>query len=277
MSRVVIAIPCHRDEPGVVTTARALAADAEQFPACRVAVCVNGPGAATAPAATSLGALGDSVESIPLEVVTDDRASKPIAWNLLRSLAGDADVVVFADADVLIDRGSVPALVDAIERGAHLAAASQRPRPAQSMAGRVASVPFRLAFGGLPGTLYAARVSALPEAMPEVLLDDAWLFATIGEQNTVRVPEAVAWFNPPESWRDLWRQRRRAEAGKRQLRALGVPLAASPPGLSPTGVLRAYRLRELPMVAALAAVKAAAALAARIRPAQWGTAPSTKR
>ncbi len=273
MSSVVIAVPCHRDEPAIGATVRALAGDASGMADTRIIVCVNGRDAEESPAARQLRAITDL--AVPLEVIHLERASKPAAWNALRDVP--ADITVFADADIGVEPGSIPALVGAIEHGdTDLAAAAQRPYPAVTAAGRAAVTPFRLAFGGLAGTLYAARTAALPGQMPGVLLDDAWLFGTMGEHRVVHEPKAVAWFKPVESWRDLWRQRRRAEAGKQQLRAMNVPLARAPEGLGARSVLRDYPRRELPAVLALAVVKAAAAVWSRVRPARWEPAVTTK-
>ena len=112
--------------------------------------------------------------------------------------------------------------------------------------------------------------------MPDVLLDDAWLFAAVGPDRIRRVPQAVAVFRPPTRWRDLWRQRVRAEGGKRELRRLGLPLAVAEGGLSMARVARKYPWREWPDVVALAAVKAAASAWSRVRGPGWRPATTTK-
>jgi hypothetical protein len=131
----------------------------------------------------------------------------------------------------------------------------------------------------LLGTLYAVRSDALPVGMPtEVLLDDAWVFAQLSAKGRVeQVPLATAAVQLPTRWRDLWRQRVRAEAGKRQLRALGLPLAEPPrESTSIYRTLVAYPPREWPFVAALAAVKFAASLQARRGHPEWKLAVTTK-
>lgn len=272
--RVVAAVPCHRDEPGVARTLADLSDNVSHLDGARIVVCINGPGAKTSPAAAA-------VAEVPgVEARFIEQASKPAAWNLLRS--EPADVTVFSDADVRIEPGSIAALVDALEENpdAVLATASQRPDAVESAAARVATVPFKLEWGGVAGTLYAARTEWLPQMPDDVVLDDAWLWAAanaMGEGCIVRVPEAVATFRPASRWRDLWRQRLRAEAGKRQLRSWNLETAPAPKASRPSAAtLRAYRPTEFPAVAALAGIKLAASVWSRLRQPDWGTAPTTK-
>ncbi len=273
--RVVAAVPCHRDEPAVARTLADLSDNLARLDGARIVVCINGPGARTSPAAAA-------VAEVPgVEARFIDQASKPAAWNLLRS--EPADVTVFSDADVRIEPGSVAALVDALEEhpDAVLASAAQRPEADASLPSRVAAIPFKLDWTGVAGTLYAARTEWLPQMPDDVVLDDAWLWAAasaMGEGSIVHAPQAVATFRAASSWRDLWRQRLRAEAGKRQLRSWNIRLAPSPKASRPSAAtLRAYRPTELPAVAALAAIKLAAAAWSRMRQPDWGTAPTTKR
>ena len=272
--KVVVAVACHRDEPAVGSTVADLSADMESLPQAQLVVCVNGPDPASSPAAVALA----EVPGVQLRFL--EQASKPAAWNLLRS--EPADVTVFSDADVGVRRGSVPALVEALSAAptAVLAAARQTPVPGRTFAARVGAIPFELDWGGVAGTLYAARTAWLPAMPDDVILDDAWLWAaaeSLGEDAIVRVPDAVATFRTASSWRDLWRQRLRAEAGKRQLRSRGLKLAPAPTGGRPSiAMVRAYPLRDLPAVAALAAVKLGAASWSRFRQPGWGSAPTTK-
>ena len=65
--RVVIAIPCHRDEPNVAATVQSLAASAETVPgAVRIVVCVNGRDPGSGPAAAALDARGAALHRAPL-------------------------------------------------------------------------------------------------------------------------------------------------------------------------------------------------------------------
>lgn len=271
MNRVVVAVPCHRDEPGVAATVRALLASAERLEQpWRLVVCVNGPASTTSPAADSLAAL-------PVTVRYLDVGSKPAAWTVLRH--EPADVHVFADADVTVNPWALPALVDALGAKGVVGAAAKQDHVGDGLVARVARVPHRLAWGGILGTLYAARSDALPDEMPgDMLLDDAWVFAHLQAAGRVaQVPLATATVQLPTRLRDLWRQRVRAEAGKQQLAALGLPTAPAPPeARSVYRTLVAYPPREWPFVAALAALKAAAALRARRGAVAWKPAESTK-
>ena len=274
--KVVLAVPCHEDEPSVEATVRSLAASAAGVRRggddIRLVVCVNGRDPSNSRARRALRGLD---VGIPMEVTELAVPSKTAAWNRLR--AEDADIIVFADADISVEPVAVPALVDALRDERYDAAAgTQRHIIPTSVAGRVAAIPHRLRWGGLLGTLYAARTRSLPERMPDVLLDDAWLFGTIGANRIARVADATATVRLAATWRDLWRQRVRAEAGKVQLRKLGVELAAPPKELSPLGVARNYPAREWPLVAALFVVKVAARVRSRFAGDRWRPAASTK-
>lgn len=272
--KVVVAVAAHRDEPAVAHTVLVLSDDASALQDVRVVVCVNGPAPRESPAAIQLA------EVPGVDVRFLDRASKPAAWNLLR--AEPADVTVFCDADVEVVPGSLPALVSALAASpaAVVATAAQSPRPPSSLTGQVAATPFKLGWGGVAGTLYAARTAWLPEMPEDVLLDDGWLWSQAsrhGDGGIVHVPEARATFEVATTWRDLWRQRLRAEAGKRQLKSWGLALAPPPAAARPsTSTLRAYPVREWPAVASLAAIKLAANFWSRFRQPEWGSATSTK-
>ena len=273
--RVVIGIPCHRDEPGIARTLASLAASAARLEhEWRIVVCVNGPDSAASPAAAAVRA-ADASSRVTLRLL--DVGSKPAAWTVLRH--EPADVHVFADADVTVNAWALPALVDAVSAAGVVAAAARQEHLGDGVVAHVARVPHRLEWGGILGTLYAARSDALPDEMRrDVLLDDAWLFAQLGSKGRVeQVKLATATVQLPTRWRDLWRQRVRAEAGKQQLRALGLPMAE--PAAETKSVYRtlvAYPPREWPYVAALAAVKLAAALRARRGRSEWKLATSTK-
>lgn len=274
MSRVVIGVPCHRDEPGIARTVESLAASALRLENhdWRIVVCVNGPDSTHSPAADAVRAAGGRVSLRLLDV-----GSKPGAWNVLRH--EPADVYVFADADVLVNTLAIPALVEAVAAKGVVAAAAKQDHRGEGLVAHVALVPHRLEWGGLLGTLYAARSEALPGEMPtDVLLDDAWLFAQLGAAGRVeQVTLATATVQLPTRWRDLWRQRVRAEAGKQQLRALGLPMAKPPSeSTSVYKTLVAYPPREWPFVATLAVVKVAASLQARRGHPEWKLATTTK-
>jgi hypothetical protein len=238
--------------------------------AVRIVVCINGRKPGDGPAAA---ALDDA--TLPCTVELLDVASKPAAWNRLR--AEPADIHMFADADIAVNEGALPALVAALDAPGAVAATAMQSHLGDGAVARTARVPHHLSWGGLLGTLYAAKTDALPTAMPDVILDDAWLFATLGANHVVQVRGAVAEVKLPTRWRDLWRQRVRAERGKAQLRSLGLPLATPPREASPLRAWKAYPRAEWPYVALLAGIKAAAAGRARFGSPKWDLAESTKR
>jgi cellulose synthase/poly-beta-1,6-N-acetylglucosamine synthase-like glycosyltransferase len=273
-STVAICVPCHRDEPGILRTVASLHESATRLEdPFRIVVCINGVDSGSGAAAAAL-------RDNPYGAITRllDTASKPVAWNALRH--EPADIHVFADADVTVNKWALPALVDALRAPGVVAAAAKQEHVGDGLVAHVARVPHRLAWGGILGTLYAAHSAALPEDMPpDVLLDDAWLFAQLSTKGRVeQVPLATATVQLPTRWRDLWRQRVRAEAGKQQLASLALDAAPPPPeATSVYRALVAYPPKEWPFVAALAAVKLLAARSARKGYRGWELATSTKR
>ncbi|MDP1795248.1 MAG: glycosyltransferase family 2 protein [Acidimicrobiales bacterium] len=272
--QVVICVPCHRDEPGIARTVASLAESAARLEQpWRIVVCING-------ADPGNGAAANALRSQPgmASVRLLDVASKPAAWTALRE--EPADIHVFADADISVGKWAIPALVDGLREAGVVGTAAKQEHLGDGTVARVARIPHRLYWGGLLGTLYAAKTAALPEVMPNgVLLDDAWLFAHLGAQGRVAAaPLAVATVQLPSRWRDLWRQRVRAEAGKQQMQALDLPLAQPPKeATSIYRTLVAYPPADWPYVAALAAIKFAAARRARKGNVDWKLATSTKR
>ena len=271
--RIVIGVPCHRDEPGIARTVASLTESAERLEdPWRIVVCVNGKDPANGAATAALRANPGRALVRLLDV-----ASKPAAWTALRDEPGD--VHVFVDADVTVNKWALPALIDGLDAPGVVATAAKQAHVGDGLVAHIARVPHRLDWGGLLGTLYAARTEALPLEMPtEVLLDDAWLFAQLSAVGTVaQSPLATATVQLPTRWRDLWRQRVRAEAGKQQLRELGLPMAAPPQeATSLYRTLVAYPPREWGHVGALAAIKFFAARRARKGYTNWKLATSTK-
>ncbi len=85
MSRVVIVVPCHRDEPGIARTVASLAESAARLEHdWRIVVCVNGPDSARGPAAEALRNC-----DVPVTVRLLNIGSKPAAWNVLRHEPAD--------------------------------------------------------------------------------------------------------------------------------------------------------------------------------------------
>lgn len=263
MTTVVGVVPCYERDAGVSLTVASLREQME-----RVVVCVNGESPADSPAARELAGSG-------AEVVLLTPGSKPKAWARLRQV--EADILVFCDADAIVEPGAVAAMVRALEDDPDLAvaAAEQHFEPPTSLPGRVAAVPFRLSFTGIAGPLYAGRRDLLPTEVPELYLEDAWLTEHLGDR-VRRVPGAASRIRMPETWSDLWTQRVQTAAARRTLREMGVVLPPGPPGLTPTTVVRTYPVGEWPAVAILAVVKLAAMVRARLGPVRKRSPASTK-
>jgi cellulose synthase/poly-beta-1,6-N-acetylglucosamine synthase-like glycosyltransferase len=147
--------------------------------------------------------------------------SKVAAWNAIRA-AARAPVIVFADADVRVGTAAIGLLVDRLRRSPELAIVAGREEPlvtaADGLVARVAALPHRFDFGNVPGRLYALRVAALPEPMPDsVLHEDAYLSVRLGRARFAKEAGAVVYLRPPTTWDEYLRQRIRNEVGKLQL------------------------------------------------------------
>lgn len=242
-ARITLAIPSRSDEPALGRTlARALADwSASHYAvthALEVVVCVNGTGAASSVPLADLRSLA-ARRKIPLAVVSVDRgetwpppvaplgliallterAGKPLAWNLLRCGAR-SEFALFLDADVEMTPGAIGALLDVLARTPQAAVVSPRTAcaPRDSLLERILAVPYAIDWPNLSGQLYAARLAALPERMPEdMIIDERWLELTVGRSRVRRVPEVRVVVRLPATLRDFVRQRVRIEMGKLQL------------------------------------------------------------
>lgn len=253
-----IAIPCRTDEPGLERTlARALEAwRRAPLAATRleVLVCLNGPGGrqlATAlaafaraqgialverdlddPAAPPAPAAGDQ---LAMEALTTRRVGKAIAWNLLRGRArGRLGFFLDADVDFAPDTFALLLAGLASAPGAVIASARTICAPRAGLFERIMAAPYGVDFPNLSPQLYAARVDALPRAMPEDLIEpERWLELTVGREAIVRVPAARVVVRLPGTLADFFRQRIRIEMGKVQMRreyAALLPRSARQPG-----------------------------------------------
>jgi hypothetical protein len=240
---VTLAVPCRSDEPALERTLDAALASwrhAAQASSHRleVLVCVNGdradePRRALRAFATRtdapLAELDlDAAESGSLPALTAPlvvaglftrRVGKSHAWNILRVRAR-APVALFMDADVSFGREVFGRLLDALARHPEAALASGKttcaPRPGTFET--VMAAPYGVDFPNLSPQLYAARLTALPAALPEDLLEpEHWLELTLGHQAIARVPEAHVEVRLPGTLADFFRQRVRIEMGKVQL------------------------------------------------------------
>ena len=126
MTSVAVVIAAHQDEPALAATIDSLARDLIATGGGRVVVCVNGRAPAGSVAWKQMQDAAARAE-VPVAGVLENRASKPAAWNVLRGV--EADVLVFADADIEVRAGSITALLRALDDPAVvIAAAGQSPR-----------------------------------------------------------------------------------------------------------------------------------------------------
>src|SRR5213593_623885 len=217
---VTLAVPCRSDEPALGRTLAAALASWRQAPASathglEVLVCLNGadgprPRAdllafardASAPLVEIDLERGEGAASAPpasaaltVAALVTRRAGKPIAWNALRRRARASAKTTCA------------------------------PRP--GLFEGIMAAPYGVDFPNLSPQLYAARVAALPPAMPEDLIEpERWLELMLGCKRIIRVPAARVAVRLPGTLPDFFRQRIRIEMGKVQLARQYPELAA---------------------------------------------------
>jgi hypothetical protein len=277
-----LAIPCRADEPALGRTLAAAVASWRRSPEARgrgldVLVCLNGRDGERPRA--DLAAFA-AAEGIPLHEVTVDqawpqepppadgalnlvifstsRAGKAIAWNVLRVRAR-SDLAVFLDADVSFTDDAVGRLVGALAETPAAAIASARTvcaaRP--GLFEGIMAAPYAVVFPNLSPQLYAARLAALPAAMPEDLIEpEHWLELVVGSDRILRLAGVEVAVRLPASLDDFFRQRIRIEMGK-------VQLARDYPGLT-ARILPQPGVRDaLASLGAAGSVRLAAYLALR--------------
>jgi hypothetical protein len=270
---VTLAVPCRSDEPGLGRTLAAALASWRHAPASashglEVLVCLNGPDGlrpradlrafardAGVPLAEidlerASGAAPAASASLTMAALVTRRAGKPIAWNALHRRARGT-VAIFMDADVSFAADAFALLLGALAASPHAALASAKttcaPRP--GLFEGIMAAPYGVDFPNLSPQLYAARLAALPAAMPEDLIEpERWLELVLGADRIVRVPAARVAVRLPGTLRDFFRQRIRIEMGKvqlarayRELAARGAPqprAGAALASLGPGGVVR---------------------------------------
>jgi len=248
--RVTLAVPCRADEPDLGRTLAAALASWRAEPAGRleVLVCVNGAGAAQAPALAELARAAAAAGAPPPRIVDADapgtalvadpapvavvglvtaRTGKAVAWNLLRAHAR-GERILFLDADVTFAPDTFARLLAALDGapGAVLASARTRGVPRPTAFERIMAAPYGVAFPNLSPQLYAARAAGLPPGMPEDLIEpERWLELIVGPDRLVHAPGAEVRVRLTRDLRDFFRQRIRIEMGK-------VQIARDYPGLS---------------------------------------------
>ena len=252
--RVTLAVPCRADEPDLGRTLRLAWESWQRLTAgaarrLEVLVCVNGqgPGRPLVDLRSVAAAMGSGLVEMPIEVgapptlppaigplavvaLLAPRAGKAIAWNLLRATAR-APVALFMDADVTFAPDAFGLLLDALATvpGAALVSGKTVCATRPGLFERVMAAPYGIDFPNLSPQLYAARVPALPLAMPEALIEpERWLELVVGRERVVRVPAARVAVRLPGTFADFYRQRVRIEMGK-------IQIAHEYPGLAARG------------------------------------------
>ena len=239
---LTLAVPCRSDEPGLARPLEAAhaALGGTQAGPVELLVCINGPDRVASAALRDVRAFARGSRTPFAEVAVDGigpaplppadapltvaallvgRAGKPLAWNVLRQQAG-APVAIFFDADVWFAPDAFRLLLGALAAAPAAALASGKttcaPRPRAFE--RIMAAPYGVDFPNLSAQLYAARLGALPAAMPEDLIEpERWLELVVGRERVVRVPEARVAVRLPATLADFCRQRVRIEMGKVQL------------------------------------------------------------
>jgi len=278
---VTLAIPCRTDEPAL---GRTLVAAADGWrrvsgPAARaleVLVCLNGGdgagplrdlrhfaergGVPLAEVDLDAGGSMPDLPAAPLAVaaLVTRRTGKPIAWNILRR-AARSPLALFMDADVSFAPEAFALLLGALGTNPAAALASGKttcaPRPGLFEA--VMAAPYGVDFPNLSPQLYAARLDALPPAIPEDLLEpEHWLALVLGPERIVRVPAARVAVRLPGTLADFFRQRVRIEMGK-------VQIAHEYPGLARRAVPQPRARAALRSLGAAGLARLAAYLALR--------------
>ena len=285
-----LTIPCRADEPGLGSTLESLFAAglSTQLPSgCvrELLICINGVGPARP--CPPLLAVRDfcarhaiAIQEITLSsaeqaqthkqyqsspgtegrgkwtcrVLLADWRGKPRAMNTLWQWAC-GDLLLFCDADVRIDPQAIASLYARMQTEAQLGLVAAREVPmletSASIWSRMGALPYRFNFGNAGGRLFLIRKDVLSEPLPEdLLLEDAWLTVAVGKQRVRKAMQAQVFFVLPQTWRDYFAERVRAEGGKMQMRRQHAHLLENGPVAEYpwTDFLRKIRLREYGLV-----------------------------
>ena len=180
---------------------------------------------------SSLGTEGPGIRTC--RVLLAAWRGKPRAMNTLWQWAY-GDLLLFCDADVRIEPQAIAYLYARMraEPQLGLVAAREVPmlEPKTGIWSRMGALPYRFNFGNAGGRLFLMRKDALSAPMPEdLLLEDAWLTVAVGKQRVRKVMQAQVFFVLPQTWRDYFAERVRAEGGKMQIRRQHARLLANGP------------------------------------------------
>lgn len=192
--------------------------------------------------------------ALTCRVLLADWRGKPRAMNTLWQWAY-GDLLLFCDADVRIDPQALASLYARVQKEPQLGLVAAREvpmlEPKASIWSRMGALPYRFNFGNAGGRLFLMRKDVLAEPMPEdLLLEDAWLTVAVGKQRVRKVMQAQVFFVLPQTWRDYFAERVRAEGGKMQIRRQHAHLLANGPVAAyPWAELfRTIRIREYGLI-----------------------------
>ncbi len=187
-------------------------------------------------------------------VLLADWRGKPRAMNTLWQWAC-GDLLLFCDADVRMDPQAIASLYARMQTEPQLGLVAAREVPIleaeASIWSRMGALPYRFNFGNAGGRLFLIRKEALSEPMPEdLLLEDAWLTVAVGKQYVGKAMPAQVFFVLPQTWRDYFAERVRAEGGKMQIRHQHAHLLENGPVAEYpwAAFLRKIRIREYGLV-----------------------------
>lgn len=204
--------------------------------------------------------------ALTCHVLLADWRGKPRAMNTLWQWAC-GDLLLFCDADVRIDPQAIARLYERVRTEPQVGLVAAREVPLleaeASIWSRMGALPYRFNFGNAGGRLFLIRRDALSEPMPEdLLLEDAWLTVAVGKQRVRKAMQAQVFFVLPQTWRDYFAERVRAEGGKIQIRRQHVHLLANGPVAAYPWAefMRTIRIREYGLVLLVLVIRSLARL-----------------
>jgi glycosyltransferase involved in cell wall biosynthesis len=217
-----------------------------------------------------------------VRVIEVPEASKSAALNV-----GDATAAgwprVYLDADITLSPGDVRRLAAAVESGPALAAVPRRrlllhgrPLLVRAYYAVQRRLPvFRCALFGRGAVAVSEVGRGRFDRFPDALGDDLFLDSRFRDHEKCEVPEVVSAVAAPRRTADLVRRLARVRAGNTALRArtAGVCPAARTAWLRHVVLPRPWLA---PAAVAYVALTVAAALQARLRPAEWGQDTSSR-